>query len=144
MVATLSCICSHDLYFSLIYFTLVRRMILSSVKFGPCMIRMVVPTDPQVPTVPTDLSGPSCSRHSEPFQNQCRQFIHVRSFEKFGRIYPNVQFGLDHSDHSVLQTHRFEVMSSGSTYILLDLMLSCLCGIAHNSVFLIFSNFILT
>ena len=43
-LSTLSCMHSHDLYFSLIYFTFFRRMILSSIKFGPCMIRLSQPS----------------------------------------------------------------------------------------------------
>ena len=71
-------------------------------------------------------------------------FIHICSSKKFHRIRFSGQLGRNDSNCFVLQTHIYEIIGSGSAYILLGPTLSYLCGISHSSVFPIFSNFILT
>ena len=63
---------------------------------------------------------------------------------QFGRIRPSRQFITNYPNHYVLQTHNYKLIGFGFAYILLDPMLSSLCGISHSSVSPIFSNFILT
>ena len=94
----------------------------STFNYGPCTIRTVIPTDPR----PIRVSRPTRSVRVKLFKSHFKLLYHTRPYPL---------------NHLVLHTLIYEVAGSGSVYIFLDPMLSCLCGIYFSSIFPIFSSF---
>ena len=147
---SIACI-PHDLYFTHIKFTLLewtsRSVMRSHIKFtlvawNPCSI--TVRARSVSSSWPTRASGPTRNRfmHSQPIHSG-RLELFKNYFGSSSTLFPNNSAHIT-IDRSMLQAHTYKVMVSGSGYIPLDPMLSCLYGIYDSSIFPIFSNFILT
>ena len=119
----------HKVYFSCkdfthkVYFSYMASSDQLRPKTDPCIL-----TD----TLPTHASQ---QNETELFRKSFQIYPHSLS-RNFIHEHPFGQLSLD---HLVLHTLRYEIMYSGSTYILLESMLSYRCGISDNSVFPIFS-----